>query len=153
MPGPISDEEKKRRGTFRADESKQARINRAAQKIITGVFLTKIPEPSFPLGPKGSVRRDEYDQITKMLFEQGKLTEVNVKWAEAAAITKGEIHAALEAGKNVSSKNIEAYKAILSKLDIAEKSHNIASPGKQNKFEGHGWSHKAGAPVRIIRAA
>ena len=46
----LSDEEKKRRGTFRADTSEEAHRARAAEKIVSGPWLSQIPKPTLPLG-------------------------------------------------------------------------------------------------------
>jgi hypothetical protein len=153
MPPRLSDEEKKRRGTFRADQSAEVRDKKLAAKVITGVFLSKIPEPKLPLGERGSIRRDKYDELAQMLKDQGNLTSLTVDWAEIAAGAWGDMHDAMSKGKPIPKHIYEAYKSITNKILIAEKVPNIGSPGKQNKFEGHGWSHKAGSQVRLIKAS
>lgn len=49
----LSDEEKKRRGTFRPDNSAEVYNARAAEKIVSGPWLTRIPDPELPLGKLG----------------------------------------------------------------------------------------------------
>jgi hypothetical protein len=152
-PQRLSDEEKKRRGTFRANQSADAQRARLASKIVTGVFLSEIPEPTLPLGEKGSVRRNEYDRLAQMLYEQGNLTHITLRLAEVAANTYGQMHDALSTGKTVSKHLGDLYYRTIAKLEVLEKAPNIASPGKKNKFEGHGWAHKAGSAVRLIKSA
>lgn len=153
MVGRLTDEEKKKRGTFRADQSAEALDKKIASKIITGVFISKIPEPSMPLGKRGDLRYDKYMELAQLMMDQGNLTTITVDWAQVAAAAWGDMHDALAKGKQIPKHTMETYKSITNKILIAEKAPNIGTPAKQNKFEGHGWSHKAGSEIRLIKSA
>lgn len=146
----LSDEEKKRRGTFRAHLSEEAYDQRAAQTVIAGPWLPSIPEPSFPLDEVG---RKTYDELTTMLFEQNKLTLVTKMWAEQAAIGQQEIHRLMKAGKTVRASHLNQVERALRALKIAEDAKPIANPaGTANKFEACGFANRRNATVRLRRA-
>jgi hypothetical protein len=134
----LSDEEKKAKGTFRADRSDAVYAERAAGKVITGVFLSKIPEPNLPLNEVG---RAMYDKMAKLLFEQNKLTEVTCLDCENLGLIQQQMDARMRAGKAVASDMIKRKDAILVRLRVAENAPAVASPGEKNRFEGSGFSN------------
>src|SRR3546814_15136717 len=77
-----SDEEKKKRSTYRADRSSTAYAERDAEKIVTGVFFSEIPIPSMPLDNYGKAT---YQNWAKLLLEQGKVTSVTASHCETIA--------------------------------------------------------------------
>jgi hypothetical protein len=146
----LSDQEKKARGTFRADMSEEVYAARAAEKIITGPWLKEIPEPILPLGEVG---RKKYDEFTRQLFDQNKLTQVTQVQAEVAAAQFDKIFAIRSAGKQPSASDVTQLQRALDSLKIAEDAPKIANPGKQNKFAGAGFANRAAPAFRIRRAA
>ena len=142
----LSDEDKKRKGTFRPDESETALAAKAGAKVITGVFLPKVPDPSVPLN---SVGKAKYDELTRLLFEQNKLTVVTCDDCQRYAVMHQQMHDRLTAGKSVSMDLIKRMDAISIRLRIAENAPTIASPGAKNKFEGAGFSNSRSKAYRL----
>lgn len=133
----LSDAEKIARGTFRKDQSEEVYAARAGAKVITGVFLPRIPDPSIPLSEVG---RGKYDELTNLLFEQNKLTVVTCGDCERMAVMHQQMHERLSAGKNVPMDLIKRMDAISLRLRIAENAPTIADPTAKNKFANCGFS-------------
>src|SRR3546814_13678029 len=91
-----TDEEKKKRGTYRADRSSTAYAERDAEKIVTGVSFSEIPIPSMPLDNYGKAT---YQKWAKLLLEQGKLTSVTASHCETIAMIEMLINGRRTAGK------------------------------------------------------
>lgn len=142
----LSDAEKKAKGTFRADQSEAVYAARAGANVITGVFLSRIPEPTIPLNDDGLAKYDEY---TKLLFDQNKLTVVTCGDCERYAVMHQQMCARLSAGKNVPMDLIKRMDAISIRLRIAENAPTIASPGAKNRFEGAGFSNSKSSAYRL----
>lgn len=143
----LSDEEKKAKGTFRPDRSEEVYAERAGSKVITGVFLSKIPKPSLPLNTVGKAM---YDKMARLLFEQNKLTEVTCQDCENLGLIQQQMHARIEAGKSVSADMIKRKDAILVRLRLAENAPAVASPGARNRFEGSGFSYSRLSSFRLL---
>ncbi len=142
-----SDAEKIRDGTFRADRSDAVRNAQAGAKVITGLFLPKVPEPSIPLNEEG---KKKYLEIANLLFEQNKLTIVTCGDCERMAVMHQQMHERLQAGKSVSMDLIKRMDAISIRLRIAENAPTIANPEQRNKFEGSGFSNSRRSPYRLL---
>ena len=139
----LSDEEKRRRGTFREDQSEKVRLEGIASKVVTGPWLDRIPEPTLPLNEVG---KKKYDDLTRQLFEQNKLTIVTQMHAEIAAGQYEKIHALRTAGKQPSASDVTQFQRALDALKIAEDAPTINNPaGKKNKFAACGFSNRAPA--------
>lgn len=139
----LTDEDRKRRGTFRPDRTDAERDAAAAARVVNGPWLREIPEPKLPLNEVG---RQKYDELTTMLFEQNKLTLVTCMIAEEAASLFQEKHRRMAAGKPVPASLSTQLQRALGQLKIAEDAPPIANPaGKKNKFAECGFSS------RIIR--
>lgn len=137
----LSDAEKIAKGTFRPSRSDDVYKADAAAKVVTGPWLSAIPEPSLPLM---GIARTKYDEITKALFDQNKLTMATVLTAEQYALQYGQQHARLSAGKPVSVSTTLMLERMLRDLRIAEEAPVIAKPGdKTNKFRRTGFSIRA----------
>lgn len=136
----LSDEEKKRRGTFRPNQSEAVYGSRAAEKVITGIFLSKAPVPAIALGDLG---RAEYEKLTNELIAQNKLTEFTARQANLAAKLTEEISMLAEQGKVVATSRYTALARALSNLNIAENATNIAPQGeKKSKYAGVGFASR-----------
>lgn len=136
----LSDDEKKRRGTFRPDQSEAVFEKRRAEKVVAGPWLTSIPEPELPLNEIG---RRKYHELARALFDQNKLTAVTRMQAEQAAVLFQEQHRRLEAGTGVSASLSDKLQRALSALKIAEDATPIANPTAQkNKFAQSGFSFR-----------
>lgn len=142
----LSDDEKIKRGTFREDWSEEAIAARNAAKVVTGVFLPRVPEPGFPLNEIG---RKKYDQLASLLLNQNKLTTVTCDDCERMAVMHQQMHACLESGKRVPMELIKRMDSISVRLRIAEDAPAIANPGKKNRFEGSGFSNSRTSPIRL----
>lgn len=141
-----TDAEKKAEGTFRASRSEEAYNAAAGAKVITGVFLTQIPKPTVPLTEVGKA---QYDKLTKLLFEQNKLTEVTCGDCERMAVMHQQMVDRLNSGKNVPIDLIKRMDAISVRLRIAENAPAVASPGGKNRFEGSGFSNARVSAFRL----
>lgn len=142
----LSDEDRKRRGTYRESTSEDVALAKAAEKIVAGPWLTSIPEPSVPLKPEG---RKKYDTVTRLLFEQNKLTEVTYGLCEILAVMHQQMHDRLSAGKSVSADLMKRMDSLYAKLRIAENAPTIASPGAKNRFAGSGFSNSRSSAFRL----
>ncbi len=145
----IGDEEKKRRGTFRADESEAVLNAKAGAKVITGIFLPKVPDPEMPLNAVG---RAKYDEIAALLFEQNKLTKVTCMDCEILALHWQGIQARIEAGKAPSSDSLKQFASITQRLRIAEDAPAIADPTRRNKFDSIGNAAGVLSTFRLRKA-
>lgn len=105
--------------------------------VVTGVFLSKIPEPDYPLGTFG---RRKYDEFTRMLYDGGKLTLVSVARASVAARFAEKLHVMALEGKYPTASDMTQLQRALDSLGIAEDAPPIASPGKTNKFAHSGFA-------------
>lgn len=140
----LSDEEKRRRGTFRPSRSEETYKEAAGAKVVAGPWLTTIPEPGLPLDEVG---RRKYDEITKALFDQTKLTMATVLIAEQYALQYQQVHKRLSEGRNVPASTTQLLDKMLRDLRIAEEAPVIASPGeKQSKFRRVGFSTRLAPP-------
>lgn len=136
----LSDSEKKRRGTFRADQSEEVMTEAAAAKVVSGPWLSSIPDPELPLGETG---KKKYDELTKALFDQNKLTAITRLLAEQAAMLFEQQYLRLSAGKPIPASLSDKLQRALSQLKIAEDAKPIANPeGKRNRFAGSGFSSR-----------
>lgn len=136
----LSDDEKKARRTFRPNQSVAVMEEKRAAKVVTGPWLHQIPEPGLPLGDVG---RKKYDELTKMLFDQNKLTVSTVGLAEQAAVLYQEQHKRLTAGRDVPAYLADKIQRALSGLKIAENAAPITNPDRENKFQHVGFAHRA----------
>lgn len=142
----LSDEEKRKRGTFRADQSEAAYAAARAEKVIVGPWLTAIPDPEMPLNEIGKAK---YDQVTKLLFEQNKLTKVTCMDCEVLALHWQNVQGRIAAGKAPSSDSLKQISAITQRLRIAEDAPAIANPNQKSRFEGSGFSSSRNSPIRL----
>lgn len=141
----ISDEQRKKDGTFRADRSEAAALAKQAEKIVAGPWLPKIPEPEMPLNQIG---RDKYFQIAQLLFDQNKLTQVTCDMCLNYAALFQTAHARMAADKPLSADASKRMDAILQKLRVAENAPTIASPTR-NRFDGIGLRNSKTPPIRL----
>jgi hypothetical protein len=139
----LPDEEKKRRGTFRADKTEAIYSARIAETVIRGPWgagaLDRIPEPSLPLNEIG---RAKYDELTLALFDQRKPTGPTRDLAEAAAVSFSQIHRALAEGREVRTSTMAQYTKTLSQLRIADEAPVIAGTERHNKFSHCGFANR-----------
>ena len=146
----LTDEEKRRRGTFQKQFSDEVYDARAAEKVIIGPWLSEIPQPELPLGEFG---RKTYDDLTKMLFEQNKLTQVTCMLVEQVAALRQKQMNMMAAGKDPPVSLSNKISGLLANLRIAENAPTIASPGQKNRFAGSGFSNQRTSSVRLRPAA
>lgn len=144
----ISDEEKKRRGTFRDNWSEAAVAERHAAKVVTGPWLETIPNPVIPLGKVGL---DKYRELATILHSQNKLTTVTQMQAEIAARQFDKVYSVTVAGGNPSASDITQLQRALDSLRIAENAAPITNPeGRVNKFTGAGFANRL-SKARALR--
>lgn len=145
----LTDEEKKARGTFRADRSDDVYDQRAAAKVLQGPWLSAIPEPTLPLS---GAARGKYDEWTKLLFDQGRLTQVAVSEAQVGAIAWGKVATALEKGKSPATADLNLIKNVEKDLRIAADAPVLASPTR-SRFADSGFANSRTSPIRLLTAA
>lgn len=142
----LSDEEKKRRGTFRADQSEEVYRARAAQKVVTGSTLSAVPDPEMPLNEIGL---GKYRELTELLLSQGKLTKITCMDCEMIALHWQNVRARVATGKSASSDSLKQITAITQRLRIAEDAPEIESPDKKSRFTGCGFAYQRSTPYRV----
>jgi hypothetical protein len=144
----LSDEERKKRGTFRADRSDALRDAAAAATVVTGPWLKTIPEPELPFDKAGL---DKYHELARILFDSNKLTSVTRMLVEQVAFLHQEMQRRMAAGKSVPASLSTQMQRALGQLKIADDAPAIANPGgKTNKFASCGFSSRVSAarPLR-----
>lgn len=144
--GRLSDEEKKRKGTFRTDRSDAVYDSQAAEKVITGPWLTAIPDPSIPLNEVGAAK---YQELADLLFKGNKLTKVTCGDCERMAVMHQQMHERLSAGKSVPMDLIKRMDSISVRLRIADDAPAIANPNQKNRFSNSGFSNSRASPFRL----
>lgn len=144
----LTDEEKRKRGTTDQRYTEEARLERAAAKIVTGVFLPKVPDPSLPLNEIGKAK---YVEFATLLLESGKLTKIVAEDCERYAVMYQQVHAKLAEGKNVPQQLLNAMDSLARRLKIAEDAPSIANPADKRRFEGVGFANKRTSPYRLQR--
>jgi hypothetical protein len=142
----LSDAEKKALGTFRQDRSEEVRLARDAAKIVTGIFLPKVPEPSLPLNEIG---RGKYFEIATLLFNDGKLSMIVVEDVQRYAVMFQQASARMTAGKHVSQQLLDAMDSLLRRLRVAESAKPLAPAEKGKRFDGAGFSNNRSSPLRL----
>lgn len=125
----LSDEEKKRRGTFDPRYSEEKKTEAKAAKVVTGPWLSQIPPPDFNLDTVG---RKKYDELTKILLDQNKLTTVTREHAQIIAIMHMQISTALSTGKMVPTVTMQQMQKSLILLGITENAKNIGPEPKKS---------------------
>jgi hypothetical protein len=125
----LSDEEKKRRGTFDPRYSEEKKNQGKATKILTGPWLSQIPPPDFKLDQVG---RKKYDELTQILLDQNKLTTVTREHAQIIAIMHMQISIALSLGKMVPTVTMSQMQKSLILLGITENAKNIGPEPKKS---------------------
>jgi hypothetical protein len=142
----LSDEEKKKRGTFEKRHSSEAQQARAEQKIITGPWISKVPDPEMPLNEKG---KEKYLSLATKLLEMGTLTEFSAMQCEQVAILFQSQMAMMQAGKIPPVSLSGKITGLLAQLRISENATPIGKPPERNKFEGAGFSNSRSSPFRL----
>lgn len=146
----LSDAEKARRGTLRSTSTEETHAANTAAKVVTGPWLDKIPLPTMPMGEVG---QKKYDELTRQLFDQNKLTVVTQLHAETAATQYEKIHALRTAGKYPSASDVTQLNRALDALKIAENAPTLPNPDRVNKFARCGFSNRADPSVRLRTSA
>jgi hypothetical protein len=149
--GRLSDAEKKARGTFRADKSDAVLDARAQARVFVGPWLDRIPEPEIPFIT--DTGRDKYNELTRLLFDQNKLTAILRTWAEVAAHAFEEIAIIKGERKRPSASLFTQFNRAMEALQIADSAPVITNPeGKRNKFEGAGFASRLFKKTPLRRA-
>lgn len=120
----------------RTDEALDAAI---AAKIVTGPWMTKIPEPDFVFNPVGKAK---YDELAQLLFEKDRLTQITWMQVQVAAMTYQNVVGYSAAGKAPPAALMRDLQRALAILNVADQAKNISSPGKTNKFASSGFAHR-----------
>jgi len=147
----LSDAEKKKRGTFRADKSEAVYEAKEASTVVAGPWLAKIPDPEYPLRDVG---RAKYDDLAKQMFDAGKLTSVTHLTLSTFCVLFQKIHTMMAEGREPSASDFTQMRGMLADLKIAEDAKVIANQdAKKNKFASAGFSNRRDASVRLLGPA
>lgn len=142
----LSDEEKKRRGTFDPRYSEENRTAAAAEKIITGVFLPRIPEPDLPLNDVG---RMKYFELTEIMLQAKTLTTVMKEYAQQYAALYQSMHSRMGDGKTVPAAMTRQIDVLLSKMRVAENAKPIDPTAPKKRFDKIGTLAPRSSPIRL----
>lgn len=142
----LSDAEKIRRGTFRPDQSEAAYNAKAAEKVVTGVFISEIPPPTMPLNDHG---RASYEKWAKLLLDQGKLTSVMVEHCQSLGMIDMRINGKITAGKMPTADDMKQRTSVIRMLGVAENAPVIAGGGEKKRFDGVGLRNSRTPPFRL----
>jgi hypothetical protein len=136
----VSDEEKRRRGTYRADRSEAVYGERRTALVVSGPWLSAIPEPVVTLKDIG---RRFYDDITRQLLDQNKLTRLTQLAAERLAQSYERRVVLSEQGKYPTATDDAQFDRAMKALQIAENAPKITKPdAQQNRFARNGFSNR-----------
>lgn len=144
---PLSDEEKRRRGTLDPRWTEEARATRAESKVVS-LFgadrLDAVPDP-----PEGLVAqaRDEYFLWCRRLHEQGMLSQ---KWVEKIlfyALRKHSTLVRLASGKLPKDGDLKACEMFLKELSAL----NIDAPRSGQEAPKSKFAH-VGFANRVTRS-
>lgn len=140
---PISDADKRQRGTFDRRWSEAARAERQEEKVVSlfgGQFLDAIPEP-----PEGLVAkaREEYFLWSRRLHEAGRLTQIWVEKITLYAFRKHATITRLAEGKSPKDGDLKACEIFLKELGAL----NIDAPragqeAVKSKFAHVGFANR-----------
>lgn len=136
----LSDAEKRQRGTFDPRYSEEARGKAAAAKVIAFPSLQDIPKCSFPLDEEG---QRIYDDLTRTLFEQGRLTVLTHLEISALAGGISAERGKIEKGKAPSAIAFVRFLERIDKLQRASVDRAYAgssTDGRANKFQTSGFA-------------
>lgn len=144
---PLSDEEKKRRGTLDKRWTAEARAARAGDKVVS-LFgpdnIRATPEPPEGLSEKA---RAEYHLWCRRLIEVGRLSSVWVEKITLYAVRKHSIETRLAEGKSVKDGDVRGCSQFLKELEAL----NIDAPrdgqeAPKSKWSKIGFASRASAP-------
>jgi hypothetical protein len=113
---PLSDAEKKLRGTLDPRWTEEARAQRAEDKVVSlfgGDRVEEIPPPPAGLTEKAQA---EYWRWTRRLHEVGRLTQVWVEKCAFYAVRKHSIETRLAQGKPIKDGDVKAAELFLKEL-------------------------------------
>ena len=143
----LSDEEKRARGTYRNNTSDSAWDQKQAAKIITGHFLSRVPEPQMMLDKIGLAK---YKEFAEMLLNGGKLTKVTCDDVERYALLWQQAYARSAEGKAVPNAWINKMDSIAIRLRIADEAPAISNPTQKSKFEGVGFANSRHSTFELL---
>lgn len=139
----LTDDEKKRRGTYRDGQSDTARRVAAVSNVLAFPVEPKVPKCRLPL-PDGSAGLAVYDDWCQRLFNAGLLTKVSIGFIENLALVEDKIDRALRSDKSVASRDMIVRQSVLSKLELLNADQSIVSGQTKTGVFG-----KNGFPARL----
>lgn len=146
----LSDAEKKRRGTYRKDQSSRAHDKKVAEKVVAGPWLNKIPEPTLALD---DMARKRYFEIAQHLLDQGALTVMTCGTVQIVALRYAKLQKMLEEGKDPPTYLLNQIEKDNRKLEIAEtEAPTIGGPKKRARFAGAGFTQDRTAEITVRRS-
>jgi hypothetical protein len=134
----MSDKDKIARGTFRPDKSENARALAGLAKIHAFPTFREIPPSTVPLGAVGQA---EYDTMSRVLFDAGRLTLFTHRSIEALALAKDTVAMLHAVGKPVSGRLLEQMNRALGDLRLVDVDQSLV-PHKPavNRFANSGFA-------------
>lgn len=135
----LTDEQKAERGTlFKGTHA--AEIDEAARdRILPGPWLDAIPPPQMPMG---DIARKKYDELCRLLFDQGKLNTSARDVVEICAMQWQGFHNAATKGKVPSTYSLKEYNRSIALLNLAQNAPPLAGRDRPRKFAIHGFADK-----------
>lgn len=140
---PLSDAEKKRRGTFDPRYAEATRVGRAEEKIVSlfgGDAVDEIPPPPPGLALEAAA---EYHRWTRRLHETGRLTRVWLDQILMYAIRRHKVLSRMAEGKLPADPDMKACESFLKSMNALNVDIPTASQtGVDTPFKRIGFANR-----------
>lgn len=144
---PLSDAEKKARGTFKPGESENSRATAAVSNVLAFPVFSQIPPCSLPFREHSKGLR-VYTEWCQDLVDAGLLTKVSLKWVEQLAIAEEKIDACIRLSKNVPDRAMEHRATALRHLERLNVDKSLVEgQAKTGAFRKNGFPSRLRLPA------
>lgn len=145
---PISDDEKKRRGTLDKRWSEEARAERKFSKIVSihkDGAAQALPPPPDGLTPRAY---NEYMLWGRTLLERGLLSAANASDLRLYAMACNNAELKTAAGKSVSGSDLATQRRFLDIIRAVDLPQQLAAPETKSIWSGIGFAGRVSAPSK-----
>ena len=144
MARHITDEEKRKKGTFDKRFSKETKAQEQVATILTFPAMSEIPKSSFPLNAGG---KRTFEYYTKALKDRGLLTKVSFEKVDTLALIDHVIHKRMNAGKEPAIQSLDKRRILLTWLEGLNVNESVISgQTKKSAFASFGFPNRLQTP-------